>query len=143
MIVSPARPGETPAWLALAGEGEGLFGPTVEDPGFRAALDDAIAAGTALSARRGSETIGGVVVDREGGRISRLVVAALDMIGRDRDARVQTFARGVPEANPARALHERFGFADERTAEPTPAGVPAVVTLRRPDQRAGTKGNPA
>jgi len=157
-VVSTACPKDAPAWLDLAREVESLFGPMVDDPGFQAALNGAISGGTALSARLGDETIGGVVVDPENGWVAWLVVAerargrgagaalvaaALTFLGEDRDVRVQTFAPDVAAGAPARALYERFGFVDEATADPTPAGVATVVMLRRKSQRAGTNGSPA
>jgi hypothetical protein len=44
--VIAAGPHDIPAWLALAAQVEPLFGPHVDDPGFRRALHRDIARGT-------------------------------------------------------------------------------------------------
>ncbi|MEV6929652.1 GNAT family N-acetyltransferase [Dactylosporangium sp. NPDC051485] len=46
-----ATEADVPAWLFLAEQVEDLFGPLVEDPGFRAALLRNIGRGTALCVR--------------------------------------------------------------------------------------------
>src|SRR5262245_6132121 len=76
MIIRPAREPDLPGFLKLAAQVENWFGPMVEDPGFRRAVERHIRFSTALVA--GSpEMLGGLLF---GGRapihhVSWIVVA--------------------------------------------------------------------
>ena len=149
--IRSAEPRDVPGWLALAKEVEHLFGPMSEVPEFRAALDGAIASGHALAAVAPSddgeeELAGGIVLSPEGGSIEWLAVSARARgtgLGREllaaaiarldpaRAVRVQTFAPASADGTAARRLYASFGFEDREDAEPTPAGVPTVIMVRR------------
>ena len=57
MLVQRAEPEDMPGWLALAAEVEPLFGPLVNDAGFRGALRKNIARGTAFCVREGGWSV--------------------------------------------------------------------------------------
>lgn len=61
MIVRLARAQDAPGFLDLAGQVEHWFGPMVEDPGFRAAVDKHIRWATALVAEAEADLLGGLL----------------------------------------------------------------------------------
>ncbi|MGC9521237.1 MAG: GNAT family N-acetyltransferase [Anaerolineae bacterium] len=148
--VQRATPEDIDAWLQLAAEVEPLFGPMVDDPGFRKALEEAVAEGRALciresSAGPGAPLCGGVIVATRTNEIAWLAVAAahrrrgfggallaeaIALLAPERDIQVQTFAPNVEAGRAARALYQRFGFRDHHKAEPAPSGLPTVVMVR-------------
>ena len=67
MVVTYANLNDLEQWLVLAREVEPLFGPMVEDDGFRSALTDAISNQTALciSSAEGSALAGGIVISKD------------------------------------------------------------------------------
>lgn len=140
-------------WLTLAREVEPLFGPMVGEPGFHAALTEAIEQGQAFCIRTGDGSLcGGILIDPAANEIAWLAVAgrwqghgygrallahALHRLNPDQDISVTTFAPGLPEGQAARELYQRFGFADHHPGPPTPAGIPTMVMIR-PKQRGKT-----
>lgn len=58
MIVRPAQLRDVPGFLTLAAQVEHWFGPMVEDPGFRAAVESQTEAGSALVAVPGNGSWG-------------------------------------------------------------------------------------
>ena len=137
------------AWLLLAKEAEPLFGPMVEDPHFREALEQAIVAGNALCAgkavrERAPVLPGGIVISPEQNEIlwlavaaqsrrqgigKALIEAALNRLDPNRPVTVTTFDESAMAGIPARRLYETFGFVNSRTDGANPAGIPVVVML--------------
>lgn len=137
-------------WLRLAREVEPLFGPMVDDPGFREGLKQALSDGSALCVRKadggsGRTLHGGIVVSREENEILWLASAeesrgqgigkalleeALDCLDRSRPMSVTTFDGSVGEGLPARKLYRMYGFEDSRPGGLNPAGIPTVVMVR-------------
>lgn len=149
--VGDAREDELPSWLALAREVEPLFGPMADDPGFAAALREAVRAHAALSVRvevgAGSTFGGGLVISpaenevvwlavaeaHRGLGLGRLLlVAALARLDPAREVRVQTFDGAVAAGQAARRLYQGCGFVDVRAAGKNPAGVDTVIMSRPP-----------
>lgn len=146
MDIQIATPADFNPWLTLAREVEPLFGPMVEEPGFHAALTEAIEQGQAFCLRAGDGSLcGGILIDPAANEIAWLVVArhwqghgygrallahALHRLNLDQDISVTTFAPGLPEGQPARQLYQRFGFADHHPGPPTQAGIPTMVMIR-------------
>ena len=141
-----AKPDELNEWLALAREVEPLFGPMADLPEFKAALADAIAAGTALSACDQAGALrGGIVIDPKHNEIAWLAVAAsargqglgqalltcaLKRLDPTRPVTVQTFDASCAAGLPARRLYQACGFSDLAPAEANPAGLPTVIMQR-------------
>ncbi|WP_413100193.1 GNAT family N-acetyltransferase [Streptomyces sp. Inha503] len=61
MQAVPAVQADLPAWLRLAGEVEELFGPMIDDPQFREAVERNIKRGTALCVRDTPDVPGGAL----------------------------------------------------------------------------------
>ncbi len=145
MTVTLAQPSDVAGFLALAAQVEVWFGPMVDDPGFRQALERNIRRGTAICVRRpdGTGLRGGILFNIRPPvcRITWLVVSHHDRghgIGRalvTRAARqldghgtieVITFSTDHPAAEPsgARTFYERSGFAAGEPADAGPDGTP-------------------
>jgi len=134
-------------WLRLAREVEPLFGPMVDDPGFRDGLKRALLEERAIGWRRPDGALsGGIIVDRAANDIAwfavekasqgkgigrKLLAAALARLDPLRPVSVTTFAASVPAGEMARRLYERFGFQDEKPAGVNPAGIEIAVMVRR------------
>jgi GNAT superfamily N-acetyltransferase len=132
---------DVPAWLALAAQVEPLFGPHVDDPGFRRALHRNVARGTAFCVREGSAppgapllggllfspkppvyTLGWLAVvegHRRQGIGRRLVEHAIGLVKPPAELVVTTFGAGNPAGESARRFFQWMGF---RPAEPAPDG---------------------
>ena len=143
-----AQAAQLNAWLALAREVENLFGPMAEEPEFKAALENAIATGTAFSccAPDSGTLLGGIVIDPELNEIAWLAVTsaargqgvgkallncALERLDPTRPVTVQTFAASCKAGLPARRLYQNCGFTDHAPADPNPAVAPLVWTGTR------------
>jgi GNAT superfamily N-acetyltransferase len=145
VIVTVAQPADVTGFLALAGQVEHWFGPMVDEPGFRDALDRNIRRGTALCVRRQGDTglRGGILFNIHPPvcRINWLVVAQADRglgVGRalvteavcrgDSPSLIEviTFSEDHPAALPsdARQFYERLGFTAAEPADPGPDGTP-------------------
>lgn len=135
------------AWLTLAREVENLFGPMADLPEFKAAVQAAIAAGTAISccAPDSNVLLGGSVIEPSNNEIVWLAVTTaargqgvgqallnytLERLDPTRSVTVQTFAASCTAGLPARRLYKSCGFTDHAPAEPNPAGWPTVVMQR-------------
>ncbi len=137
-------------WIRLAREVEPLFGPMVEDPGFREGLRRALADRNALCVRRtgceaGRNIQGGIVVSPKDNEVLWFAVAeasrsqgvgkvlldsAIQRLDPERPMIVTTFDRSVEAGLPARRLYRRHGFEDDRPGGLNPAGIPTVVMVR-------------
>ncbi len=147
-MIRKAAGHDVEGWVRLAREVEPLFGPMVEDPGFRDALAGAIDAGIAWCVTDGGADgpAGIVVVDPEINGIEWLAVGsvhrgkgygralishAVSVLDRTRDVRVQTFAPGIAEGEAARKLYLGAGFIDVEDAGKNPAGIETVIMVLR------------
>ena len=144
--VRRAGPGDLQGWLELARELEPLFGPMVEDPAFLEGLGDVLRTGHAWCVPGGAKRLAGAIaIDprensiiwlgvgdrwRKRGYGRALLQCALKSLRPDRPVSVQTFAAGIGEGGPARALYRGFGFEDQQAAAPTPTGYATVVMVR-------------
>lgn len=136
------------AWLAIATEVEHLFGPMVDSSDFRQGIQGCIDSGEAYGVEDDAGEVAGIVAlsrasneivwlavkrDKRGrGYGALLVNKAVELLEKQGDIHVQTFAQDVPEGAGARAVYRRYGFADVRDAGPNPAGVPTVIMVRKP-----------
>jgi GNAT superfamily N-acetyltransferase len=152
MQVAVAVSEDLPAWLALAREVECLFGPLVDDPSFRGALERNVARGSAYCVREadgppGSPLLGGVLFSAHPPehRIGWLAVAArarrrgvgrlivdhvLALAARPARVSVMTFGEGVAGGLPARRFYESLGFQPAELAPPGPDGTARQVYRR-------------
>lgn len=149
----PATVVDIPAWLTLAREVEHLFGPMADEAPFQQGLKAAIESGSAFGIRDGladstdTALAGAIAIDREANAVAWLAVAqasrgrgygaellrvAIEQLDPARPIVVQTFADDEGEGAPARRLYFRFGFQDDKPADPTPAGVPTIFMVRPP-----------
>jgi GNAT superfamily N-acetyltransferase len=144
VIVRLAGEQDGPGFLDLAGQVEQWFGPMVDDPGFRAALDRHIRRATALVAIAADEAglLGGLLF---GVRPPTYHVRWLVVSGRVRGqgvgralmaeamrwfvtgpgaVEVVTFGADHPGAvaSGARVFYEQLGFTPAEAAEPGPEG---------------------
>lgn len=139
-----------PQWLRLAKEVEPLFGPMVEDAGFREGLRQAILDGNAFCIRTVADENeqvlqGGIIISREANDIlwfaveekSRgqgigevLLKEVIEYLDQSRPITVTTFDGSVEAGFPARRLYQMFGFSDFRSGGMNPAGIPTVVMVR-------------
>ncbi|MEU8782929.1 GNAT family N-acetyltransferase [Streptomyces sp. NPDC048637] len=143
MFVRPAQEQDLAGFLQLAAEVEHWFGPMVEDPGFRRAVERHIRRSTALvAASAGPELLGGMLFGTKGmaHHVHWLVVAerargrgvgrALFADAMHRFVRgpgtleVVTFGADHPGAvdSGARAFYEALGFTPAEAADPGPEG---------------------
>lgn len=142
--------GDFDQWIRLAREVEPLFGPMVEDPGFREGLRQALVDRNAFCVRRedgeaGQNIQGGIVVSPRDNEILWFAVAgssrgqgvgkvlldgAIRHLDPQRPMIVTTFDRSVEAGLPARRLYRRHGFKDDRPGGLNPAGIPTVVMVR-------------
>ncbi len=140
------------AWLRLAAEVEGLFGPLVDDPGFQRALHKNIARGTALCVRAGDgppgtpllggllfapkpprHTIGWLAVThthRRCGIGRRLVTHALGLTQPPAEVSVTTFGPDAEAGLPARRFYESMGFQPAEMAPDGPEGSSRQIFRR-------------
>lgn len=137
-------------WLVLAAQVEPLFGPMVDDPVFRRALDRNVARGTAFCVRAGDglpgvPLMGGLLWSPRAHcppqpsfyRIGWLAVSAryrrrgvgrllvehvLGLVRPPAEIAVTTFGPDVPGGEPARAFYERMGFFPAERVEDGPEG---------------------
>jgi len=136
-------------WLRLAQEVEPLFGPMVQDPGFRNGLRQAIIDGHALCIRAetgGHEQRlqGGIVIapkaneilwfavaeESRGNGLGRtLLHAAIKNLDKTRPIMVTTFDQTVAAGTPARGLYHAVGFREFAAAGQNPAGIPIVTMI--------------
>jgi ribosomal protein S18 acetylase RimI-like enzyme len=147
-LVRPLERGDHGAWLAIAAEVEPLFGPMVDSADFRQGIQACIDGGEAYGVEDEARALAGIVAlsrtsneivwlavkkDKRGrGYGGLLVEKAVEVLGKDREIHVQTFASSSPEGAGARAIYRRHGFADLREAGPNPAGIPTVIMVRKP-----------
>lgn len=145
VIVTVAQTADVGGFLALAAQVEPWFGPMVDEPGFRHALERNISRGTALCVRHrdGAGLRGGILfgIHPPACRISWLVVADADRgagVGRalvtavthrlDSGGVVEviTFGAHHPAAEPsgARRFYEQLGFTPGEPADAGPDGTP-------------------
>ena len=144
MIVRLAAEQDRPGFLDLAGQVEQWFGPMVDDPGFRAAVDRHIGRATALVAVAADEAglLGGLLfgIEPPTHHVRWLVVSARvrrQGVGRALMAEamrrfvtgpgavvVVTFGADHPSAaaSGARVFYEQLGFTPAEAAEPGPEG---------------------
>ncbi|MEU6577337.1 GNAT family N-acetyltransferase [Streptomyces sp. NPDC046805] len=143
MIVRLAGEHDVPGLLGLAGQVEHWFGPMVEDPGFRRAVDKYIRRSTALVAvSSGSELLGGllfgakpptyhvhwlVVSEHQRGKgVGRALMADATrrFVSGPGSIEVVTFGADHPGAvaGGARVFYERLGFLPAEAADPGPEG---------------------
>ncbi|MBN1545281.1 MAG: GNAT family N-acetyltransferase [Syntrophaceae bacterium] len=150
-MIQVSVPEDFDSWLILAGEVEHLFGPMCNIPEFRNALKSAILESRAFCVKScftGRPTVleGGIVISHSPNTIAWLAVArssqnqgigsalvahALSIFQEKGPVYVQTFAPSCPEGLSARKLYRRAGFNDLEPKEPTPAGVPTVLMVRK------------
>lgn len=151
MIVRLAKEQDAPGFLGLAVQVEHWFGPMVEEPGFRRAVDSHIGRSTALVAdSSGPDLLGGLLFGASGStyHIHWLVVseqARGQGVGRALVAdamhrlvqgpgsiEVVTFGADHPGAveSGARVFYERLGFTPAEAADPGPEGGSRQVYRR-------------
>ncbi|WP_433754815.1 GNAT family N-acetyltransferase [Nocardia sp. CA-135398] len=149
MLVGLARQQDIPAFLSLAAQVEPWFGPMADAPDFRAALQNNIRRGTALTASSGPDILGGllfgirrapiyhirwlVVAEHTRGHgVGRaLITDALHrFVQAPATIEVVTFGLGHPAATRARAFYESLGFIPAEMVAPGPEGGPRQ-TFRR------------
>ncbi|MFG2828867.1 GNAT family N-acetyltransferase [Streptomyces sp. NPDC048434] len=150
MIVRLAREQDFPGILRLASQVENWFGPMVESPGFRNAVDQHIRRSTALVAVRGSDVLGGllfggkapayhvhwlVVSEKERGKgIGRALMADATrrFVQGPGSIEVVTFGVDHPgaSASGARPFYEHLGFSPAEAADPGPEGGSRQVYRR-------------
>jgi len=134
------------AWLALAREAEPPFGPVAGSPDFHAALDRAIACGTAFCARRehgapDAPLLGGLLWIPDPPRYQiawlavtrrarqsyvarRLLDHALAQVVRPATIHLTTFAEGAPQGETARRFFAQAGFRPAGPAPNDSVGLP-------------------
>lgn len=150
-MIQVSIPEDFDAWLILAGEVEHLFGPMCNIPEFQNALKSAISESRAFCVKscfdgRPAALDGGIVISYSPNAIGWLAVAkssqnqgigsalvahALSRFHEKGPVYVQTFASSCSEGLSARKLYQRAGFADLEPKEPTPAGVPTVLMVKK------------
>lgn len=144
MRVDRADAKDTASWLLLAVEVEERFGPLVDNPGFRRALQRNIERGTVYCVREGdggpgTPLCGGMLFSahppqysiswlaigqrwqRRG--IGRLLVEhVLRRVQIPAEVSVVTFGEDVVTGQPARAFYQRLGFRPTEAAPVGPEG---------------------
>ncbi|MDH6113724.1 ribosomal protein S18 acetylase RimI-like enzyme [Kitasatospora sp. MAP12-15] len=153
MIVRRAGEQDSAGFLGLAAQVEHWFGPMVEDPGFRAAVDKHIRRSTALVAVSSEQPglLGGLLFGAKAptNHVHWLVVSEQARgkgVGRALMAEAaRSFARGPGTsievvtfgadhpgavASGARAFYERLGFAAAEVTTPGPEGGSRQVYRR-------------
>jgi ribosomal protein S18 acetylase RimI-like enzyme len=143
VIVRGAREQDIPGFLGLAAQVEHWFGPMVDDPGFRGAVDKHVRRSSALVAvSSATELLGGLLFSAKppvhhvrwlvvaeqarGSGVGRaLLSAAMTRFVRGPGTvEVVTFGADHPgaAASGARAFYERLGFGPAEVVEPGPEG---------------------
>ncbi|MGW5127848.1 GNAT family N-acetyltransferase [Streptomyces sp. NPDC004069] len=143
MIVRLAREQDLPGFVGLAAQVEHWFGPMVEDPGFRSAVDRHIRRSAALVAvSSGSGLLGGllfgakpptyhvhwlVVSEKARGKGvggALMADATRRFVLGPGSIEVVTFGADHPGAvaSGARAFYERLGFTPAEATDPGPEG---------------------
>ncbi|MCX4971115.1 GNAT family N-acetyltransferase [Streptomyces sp. NBC_00654] len=153
MQAVPAVRADLPAWLCLASEVEDLFGPMVDDPQFRAAVERNMERGTALCVHAerevpGGELAGGLLMSAHppryeiswlavggawrGRGIGELLVrtALRDLTAGPGTVEVTTFGPDHPGRG-ARGFYEHLGFAPDLPL--SAGGTRQTYRLRLPD----------
>jgi ribosomal protein S18 acetylase RimI-like enzyme len=149
MQAVPAVRADLPAWLCLASEVEDLFGPMVDDPQFRAAVERNMERGTALCVRAAVDALaGGLLMSVHAPRyeiswlavggawrgrgIGELLVrtALRDLTAGPGTVEVTTFGPDHPGRG-ARGFYEHLGFAP--ASPPCADGTRQTYRLRLPD----------
>ncbi|WP_455355405.1 GNAT family N-acetyltransferase [Streptomyces sp. SYSU K217416] len=152
MQAVPAVRADLPAWLGLASEVEDLFGPMVDDPQFRAAVERNMERGTALCVRAAGdepgELAGGLLMSVQppryeiswlavggawrGRGIGELLVrtALRDLAVAPGTVEVTTFGPDHP-GHGARGFYEHLGFAP--ASHLSADGTRQTYRLRLPD----------
>lgn len=143
MRVVEATKADIAGWSELAAEVEYLFGPMVDDPKFRQALENNIHRQSAFCVREndgppGSGLLGGLLFSpahapkyrigwlsvasraRNRGIASALLHHVLDKLEVPAEISVTTFGEDIPDGRPARGLYQKFGFIP--LEEPVPNG---------------------
>ncbi len=134
------------AFVDLAREVEPLFGPMVDDQDFHAGIRKAMESNALLCAVDDADHLeGAIAVDFATNTIVWLAVSsksrgegmggallrhALEKLDAKRPVSVTTFAKGAPEAEPARRLYERNGFREVASVGSNPAGYATVLMKR-------------
>jgi ribosomal protein S18 acetylase RimI-like enzyme len=144
MIVRLASEQDAPGFIVLAGQVEHWFGPMVDDPGFRAAIDKHIYRATALVAVVADEAdlIGGLLFGAkpptyhvrwlvvseqargQGAGRALMTEAMRRFVPGPGIVEVVTFGADHPgaAASGARIFYERLGFTPAEAAAPGPEG---------------------
>ncbi|MBT2527452.1 GNAT family N-acetyltransferase [Streptomyces sp. ISL-99] len=153
MQAVPAVRADLPAWLCLASEVEDLFGPMVDDPQFRAAVERNMERGTALCVRAAGDAPGGALAGGllmtvrppqyeiswlavgaawRGRGIGELLVrsALRDLTVAPGTVEVTTFGPDHPGRG-ARGFYEHLGFTP--ASLPSADGTRQTYRLRLPD----------
>jgi GNAT superfamily N-acetyltransferase len=147
-----AQPEDIPAWLILAAEVEPLFGPMVNNPSFRRALDKNTGRGTAFCVRKadgppGVPLLGGLLFSpkppiytigwlavaqqhRRHGIGQRLIEHVVGLVEIPAELVVTTFGGDNPGGEPARRFYERMGFYAAESAPSGPEGSSRQVFRR-------------
>jgi ribosomal protein S18 acetylase RimI-like enzyme len=154
MQIALAQLTDLPAWLDLAAEVEPLFGPMVDDPGFRAALERNIARQTAFCVREhggqpGAPLMGALLFSathaphyqigwlavarrwRRRGVAQMLVEHCFQLVQPPAELSVVTFGADNVAGRPARRFYERLGFTAAEAAPNGPEGGTRQVFRRR------------
>ena len=144
MKVQVAQPEDVDSWLGLAAEVEHLFGPMVEEPGFRSALvrniergsafciresdgpaSAALLAGVLFSAKCRAYNIGWMSVargHRRQGLGTALLAHVMGQVEAPAEVSVITFGPDVAGGSPARKFYLAAGFVPAEMTDAGPEG---------------------
>ncbi len=152
MQVRCAQRDDIPSWLSLAAEVEPLFGPLIDNPDFRHALDKNIARGTAYCVREedglsGVPLMGGLVLSahppryqigwlavargqRRNGVGRLLLTYVCGLVSAPAELMVTTFGEDNVAGQAARLFYMRLGFLPMEFAPTGPEGGSRQVFRR-------------